>query len=131
VLACFGVAPPRPDHAQRAVRAALAIQQAVQKRSSALSPRASRTDRLEIGIGIQSGPVVFGSIGYEARLEYTAIGDPVNVARRLQEMAGPGEILITSDVASQLTQPVPLKPLGRRLLTGRTMPVEVLQVAYP
>lgn len=93
VMAWFNAPVLQPDHTLRAVRAALGIQAAVEKLHEQLSPR----HHLSFGVGIHTGEAVLGLVGSEKRLDYTAIGDSVNTARRLQENAGPGQILISHD----------------------------------
>ena len=76
VLAVFGAPDRRADHADCALQAALRIAAAVEERYGS---------DLRIGIGINSGPVMVGSVGGGGRLEFTVIGDPVNVAARVEE----------------------------------------------
>lgn len=85
LLAVFG-SPlnPQPDYALAAVRAGLAMLQALVDFNA--QQQAENAPQLKIGIGIASGPVVAGNIGGEARIEYTVIGDTVNLASRLQSM---------------------------------------------
>ncbi|MBA2624662.1 MAG: adenylate/guanylate cyclase domain-containing protein, partial [Acidimicrobiia bacterium] len=79
-LCVFGAPGDQPDHAARALRAGVALRRAV----VALG---ERHPDLDAGIGISSGPAVAGNVGAEARYEYTVIGDPVNEAARLTELA--------------------------------------------
>ena len=79
-----------PDDPVRAVRAALAMQAAVMR----LEIPTMEGVRLQTGIGITTGEVIAGNVGSERRMHYAVVGDPVNVAARLQTAAGPGQILI-------------------------------------
>jgi adenylate cyclase len=92
-LCIFGAPMPQPDHAQRALRAARRL-------SADLEQLRRRHPDLDAGIGVASGSVVAGNIGSPHRYEYTVIGDPVNVAARLCELAkaAPGRVLV--DAAS-------------------------------
>jgi adenylate cyclase len=96
VLAVFGSPEADPQHHQKAVRAALEIQQAVQATSQL---RATRGDvACRVRIGLHCGEVFHGFIGTMDRLEFTVIGDAVNRACRYCECAGEGEVLISPDV---------------------------------
>jgi adenylate cyclase len=75
-LCVFGAPVPQPDHAGRALRAAVAIRAGLRA-----------VQGLDAGIGVSSGPVVAGNVGGERRYEYTVVGDPVNEAARLTELA--------------------------------------------
>lgn len=85
---------PQANHAERAVRAALAMQEAL----TAYHARIPEAHRLHFGIGIHTGEAVVGNVGGDFRQDYTAIGDAVNLAKRLQELAQPGQVLISSQV---------------------------------
>lgn len=113
VMAFFGAPFSRPDDTERALRAALEMQNCFSQMRGELTPLASLGG---MGIGIHSGEVIVGNIGSERFMDYTVIGDTVNIARRLQELARPGEILITeetcklvprAEVKHQTTQPLP------------------------
>jgi len=130
ILAYMGAPISSSDHAERAVASAIAIQRSVAERNQGAEALGEPFERLDLGIGIQTGPVVLGNIGSELKMDYTAIGDPVNVANRLQKLAGPGEILITEDVANHLGSRLELKSLGTRELEGRDGPVTIYQVPH-
>ncbi len=127
VMAVFGAPDPLPDHAERALRCAIAMQ----ARQSELNAQGWGTDGVEalhVGIGINTGRVVAGALGGGGRLEYTVIGDAVNVAQRLQSAAGAGEIVASaSTIAAAPT--VAVEPIGLRTGKGREEPVEVFRVA--
>ena len=91
VMAWFNAPLPQADHTLRAVRAALAMRDMVAKSNL----HYGRAERLSFGVGIHVGDAVLGLVGTEQRLEYTAIGDSVNTARRIQENAAAGQILIS------------------------------------
>jgi adenylate cyclase len=96
VLAVFGSPEPDPQHHQKAVRAALALQEAV---GTVTKIRAARGDpACQVRVGIHSGEVFHGFVGALDRLEFTVIGDAVNRATRYCSAAGEGEILISPDV---------------------------------
>ncbi|MGH2673780.1 MAG: adenylate/guanylate cyclase domain-containing protein [Actinomycetota bacterium] len=127
VMAVFGAPEPSEDHADRAIRCALAMQ----ARQAALNLEADAgTDArapIGIGIGINTGRVVAGTVGGGGRLEYTVVGDAVNVAARLQSEARAGEIV--AGAATIAAAPgVEAEPIGARQVKGREEPVEVYRV---
>jgi adenylate cyclase len=130
VLAYFGAPIEAPDHPQRAVACGIAIQRAVRDRNTKLEASGQPFERLDVGIGIQTGEVVVGNIGSELKMDYTAIGDAVNVASRLQSLAGPGEILLTGEVYMRVRDMVDVERLGWRNLDGREQPVDVYRAAH-
>ena len=93
VMALFGAPIAHEDHAVRGVSAALAIQAAMREYSQTLA--ASRGLDFALRIGINTGPVVVGRIGDDLRMDYTAQGETVNLAARLQAVARPGSVLIS------------------------------------
>jgi adenylate cyclase len=130
ILAYLGAPIDTPDHPERAVAAAIAIQRSVDERNRKQEATEEEFVRLDLGIGIHTGPVVVGNIGSELKMDYTAIGDPVNVANRIQQFARPGEILVTTDVAGRLGSRLKRESLGPKQLPGRDAPVEIHRVLY-
>ena len=116
VMAWFNAPVPQPDHTLRAVRAALTIHKQVDKLHKELHPEV----RLKFGIGIHVGEAVLGLIGTEKRLDYTAIGDSVNTAKRIQENASGGQILISHAAYMQVKDQIivegaiPIQAKGKR-----------------
>ena len=90
IIAVFGAPVIHADDPERAVRSALAMQGEIMR----LEIPTLQGVRLQLGIGITTGEVIAGNVGSERRMHYTVIGDPVNVASRLQTAAGPGQILV-------------------------------------
>jgi class 3 adenylate cyclase len=124
VMAWFNAPVPQPDHTLRAVRAALAIRDAIPRLHRELEP----SFRLNFGVGIHSGEAVLGLVGTERQLNYTAIGDSVNTAKRLQENALPGQILISQSAAERVNGDVELRPVPPMTLEGKEQTVEVFEV---
>jgi adenylate cyclase len=125
VMAVFGAPDPQPDHAERALRCALAMQ-ARQRELNEASGTAGG-EPLGMGIGINSGIVIAGTVGGGGRLEYTVVGDAVNVAQRLQAAAAGGEILASAASVSAAPN-VRAEPAGAQEVKGRREPVECFRV---
>ncbi len=121
VMAVFGAPDPIPDHAERALRCALAMQ----ARQYELNEGAETP--LEMGIGVNTGVVVAGTVGGAGRLEYTVVGDAVNVAQRLESAAGPGEVVASSETVSAAPS-FPAEAIGAQQVKGRREPVEVYRL---
>jgi len=120
ILAFFGAPISGEDDAQRALQAALDLQACflklqTQEENQILSP-------LGLGVGVHSGEVIVGNIGSERVMDYTVIGDVVNVAKLLQESAKPGEILI-SEATSKIVPGVDVESLGKKSYPSRSEPV--------
>ncbi len=128
VMAIFGVPEPRADDARNAVLGGLAVVTAIEKWSA--ERIAGGLPPLQIGVGIHYGDVIAGPLGDEQRLEYTAIGDTVNTAARIERLtAALGEsLLISGDVlasASDLERDLAWVPLSAHFLRGRSQPVQI------
>lgn len=116
---------PCPDHALQAVNAAVEIVRAVGARNRQLPAGGLPVG---IGIGLHSGVVVVGNIGSDRRTDFTAIGDTVNVAARLEKLARPGEVLVSEVVQRRVRDVHKLRFEGERQLSGRQEPVHVYSV---
>jgi class 3 adenylate cyclase/tetratricopeptide (TPR) repeat protein len=108
------------DHARRAVLAALGIQQAMRERKQELGPGGAE---LTARIGINTGPVVVGTIGDNLRMDYTAIGDTTNLAARLQQHADPGAILISEATYRLVRGDIVADRLESIIVKGKTKPI--------
>ena len=126
VMGVFGAPIPHPDHAARAVKAALDIRQAVAELG--IRRQTLGKEPFAVGIGVSLGEVIAGTIGTEERMEYTVIGDSVNVAARLQDRAKPGSILLSRGTYEAVSDLVDAKALGAVTVKGRQEPVEVYEV---
>ncbi len=126
VMVVFGAPDPLLDHAARALRCAIAMQ-ARQAELNAEGWGTQAVDGLHIGVGINSGLVIAGAVGGGGRLEYTVIGDAVNVAQRLQSEAEGGEIVASASTIASADD-VDALPIGLRQVKGREEPVEVYRV---
>ena len=92
-MALFGAPIAHEDHAGRALRAALAIQKGLEPLRADVQRMHGREFRMRIGIN--TGPVVVGVIGRDLRMDYTALGDTVNLASRLLSIAQPGQVVVS------------------------------------
>jgi len=124
VLGVFGVPVHHTDHAERAVKAAVAMEKEFQQRASQnKNPLLSR-----VGIGINTGVVVSGNLGSQVKMEYTVIGDSVNIASRLNDIAVPGEIIISKDLYRLTKDMVSVHPLPPQKIKGKSELVEAFRV---
>jgi PAS domain S-box-containing protein len=132
VMGLFNTPGTQPDHAWRAVCAAWAMQSRLRAFQQTQPPE----HHLRFRVGVHTGLAVVGNIGTENLMNYTAIGDAVNVAKRLQESARPGQIVISEAtfvaIAPALRERLAVRPLGFIPLKGRAAEVpayELLQLA--
>jgi adenylate cyclase len=125
-MAFWGAPEPIPDHAARACRAALAIAEATRK-GIGREPEATA----HLKIAIHTGPLIVGNIGARTRMNYTIIGDTVNVCSRIEEIAGsladhePVTILVSGEVVSAAGSSFIFEPLGDRTIKGRKQTVSI------
>ena len=119
VMALYNALVPQPDHALRAIRTAFALRENLDRHD--IEPR------LHFGFGVNTGDVVVGNVGSQALMHYTAVGDAVNVAQRLQEQAGEQQILLSRATYDQVKDFVDVRPLGRVSVRRRAEEVEVYE----
>ena len=126
VMALFGAPLAHEDHAQRACHAALAIQKALADYSEKVKNDCGQEFRMRIGLN--SGPVVVGSIGDDLRMDYTAVGDTTNLAARMQSLATPGTVLITRNTQRLVKDFFEFQSLGKVPVKGKEEPQEVYEL---
>jgi len=126
VMSIFGAPIAHPDHAIRAVRTAVAMRDGIE----GLSARRIRDgkDPLTVGIGVSTGEAIAGTVGTEDRMEYTVIGDTVNLAARLESNAKSMQILISGRTYRDVKEHVQARPLGEVKVKGKEEAVEVYEV---
>jgi class 3 adenylate cyclase len=127
VMAVFGAPRPVHDHARRALMCAAAMQ----RRQLALNEAAEHAGlpTSQIGIGINTGTVIAGTVGGPGRLNYTVLGDAVNVAQRLESQAGGGEILAAAVTVRQAGADR-AKPIGPLQVKGRKDLVDTYRIPW-
>ena len=126
IMALWGAPIPHADDPDRAMRAAVGMQRAL----TVLNEQWESTNRptIGVGIGINYGETFCGNIGSHLRLEYTVIGDAVNVASRLCSNAGKGQILISDPFYQMLKEKPPVEAMEPLAVKNRAQPVKVWKV---
>jgi len=127
VMATFGASGHQPDHVDRAMAAAIGLIGA----NEALNRRCAADwgFRLEVGVGIASGPVVVGAVGSADRSELGVLGDSVNVAARLVTQAGPGEVLMTGTVYRAMEDMLQSELTTQSAVRGRSGRLEIYRMS--
>ena len=128
VMAFFGAPLPQDDHAERAVRTAIDLMRALEGWNA--EREAEGLDRVEVRVAIHSGPVVVGDIGSATRIDYTVLGNTVNVTARLEEyVAKPGTIVLGETTQAAIEGLFPTEHLGTVQLKGLSRKIAVYRVA--
>jgi adenylate cyclase len=123
LLAVFGAPFDDPDHPMKAVQAALGMRQALAQLNAQVD------QKLQMRIAISSGVALTGDIGSPKRREFTVLGDVVNTASRIEdEVAKPGEIVISDSTYGRIKGRVRVRPLAARTLRGRSAPSQFFAV---
>jgi len=127
VMATFGAKDEQPDHVHRAMAAAIGLVGA----NEALNRRYAGTwgFRLDVGVGIASGPVVIGAVGSPERSELGVLGDAVNIAARLVTHAGPGEVLMTGTVYREVAAMLQSELTNQSAVRGRTGTLQIYRMS--
>ncbi|MCA1850752.1 MAG: GAF domain-containing protein, partial [Acidobacteria bacterium] len=129
LMALFGAPTATPDDACNAVSAAVAMQRQMAIINEEL--REQGLTEISIGIGLNTGVATVGYIGSERRSEYTAIGDTVNLAARLESNSQPGQILLSDATAQAAAKTVcPLRPRPAITVKNRVQPVPLFEVDW-
>ncbi len=128
LMAIFGAPTPQPNHAELAVLTALRMQELLKDFN--VRRMQENAAPISIGIGVHTGNAVVGNIGSEQRLEYTAIGDAVNLASRLEGINKEyGTSIIISEMTwQQIERPLLCRDVDRVRVKGRREPVKIFDV---
>lgn len=124
LMAVFGAPMEKEDDAERAVRTALEIRREL----TAMMKTTSADRRFDIRVGLNTGRVVAGNIGSPKRMEYTVIGDPVNVASRLESIAKPNQIVIGEETFGLVKNKFKIQEVGTRKVKGKSSGIMVYEV---
>jgi adenylate cyclase len=119
VMALYNTPLPQDDHALRAVRTALQVHEALPEFHQQFDP----LFRLSINFGINTGKAIVGNVGTPDLMDFTAIGDTVNLASRLQGLSGNSQIMISEDTYRLIMDTVEAERVGPRVVRGREEPV--------
>ena len=126
VMAFWGAPDEQSDHAARALAAAEDMQHFLDVGNAGWEQRFGT--RIELAIGVNTGEAVIGNFGSESRMEYTAIGDVVNVAARLEAIARPQQILISDATRQAAGDGFEYREMGSHSLAGKSQQVELFEV---
>lgn len=127
IMAAWGVPMVNEqEDAVRAVTCAVEIQDTVNAKNRTFFT--GKASKLRIGIGMHTGPLVAGNLGSARRMDYTVIGDTVNVAARLEGVAGPGEVIITGDTRRHLGDVFEIEERKPVSVKGKSKPIEIYNV---
>jgi len=128
MMVLFGAPLATDNDVFNSVRTALEMQDAIKIFEEKWREVRGNNWTFNIGIGINTGEVVVGNIGSASRMEYTAIGDNVNVAFRLESIAPGGTVLITESVFSEIKDRVNVEKMPPVTVKGREQPVQVYKL---
>jgi class 3 adenylate cyclase len=131
IMALFGAPIALEDAPQRAIRSALAIHREIARFSDTMRQEKKAIPPLKMRIGINTGPVVVGTLGNDLRVEFKAVGDTVNLASRMEGLAEPGTTYVTEEVFKLTEGLFRFEALGEKEVKGKEEPVKVYRVIAP
>ncbi|MGO9569689.1 MAG: AAA family ATPase, partial [Desulfomonilaceae bacterium] len=130
VLALFGAPIALEDAPQRAIRSALAMHREMFKFSETIKDE-KKIPPILLRIGINSGPVVVGTVGNDLRVQFNAVGDTINMAARMEQLAEPGTTYVTEETFKLTEGFFRFEALGEREVKGKERPLRVYRVIAP
>ena len=125
LMAVFGAPMERQDDAERAILAAKEMREEL---AAMMAKKEGHTRKFDIRIGINTGRVVAGNIGSPRRMDYTVIGDPVNIASRLESIAKPNQILIGEETYKTIKDRFEIRKIGPQKVKGKSAEIMVYEV---
>ncbi len=126
IMGIFNAPLEQPDHVLRTVRAAAAMQRAIAEYHKSIGLE----KRLAFGVGIHTGEAIVGNVGLADRMDYTVIGDTVNLAKRLQENAPGGKVLLSETVYETVKTSIKATLYKEMRVKGRQQPVRTYELIY-
>lgn len=131
IMALFGAPISLEDAPQRAIRSAYSIHREMTRFSEQIKKHRAEINQLKMRIGIHTGPVVVGTLGNDLRVEFKAVGDTVNLASRMEDLAEPGATYIT-EATYKLTEGLfRFESLGEKKVKGKQEPIKTYRVIGP
>lgn len=126
IIGIFGAIKPEPGDSLNAVKCALAMQERLNELHQKWG--SDSITSIHSRIAVNTGEVIMGNVGSPKRMDYTAIGDPVNTASRLQSIAENGAVVISKSTHDELKRLIEVEDLGRIQLKGKPAPIEVYKI---
>jgi len=131
IVALFGAPIALEDAPQRAIRSAMAIHREMARFSDRIKQEREGMPPLKMRIGINTGPVIVGTLGNDLRVEFKAVGDTVNLTSRMQELAEPGTTYVTEETFKLTEGLFRFEALGEKAVKGKEEPVNVYRAVAP
>ena len=131
IMALFGAPIALEDAPQRAIRSAYSIHREMTKFSDRIKRDKKGIPPLKMRIGIHTGPVVVGTLGNDLRVEFKAVGDTVNLASRMEDLAEPGATYVTEETFKLTEGLFRFEALGEREVKGKEIPIKTYRVIGP
>ncbi len=126
VMALFGAPVAHEDHAQRACRAALAVQKAMVVYGERIKQQ--HDAQFQMRVGLNSGPVIVGAIGDDLRMDYTAVGDTTNLAARVEQHTEPGKVFLSPETRNIIRDYFESESVGEISLKGKSQPQAIYRL---
>jgi class 3 adenylate cyclase/tetratricopeptide (TPR) repeat protein len=131
IMALFGAPIALEDAPQRAIRSAYSVHREIARFSERLKQEKENISSLKMRIGINTGPVVVGTVGNDLRVEFKAVGDTVNLASRMEGLAEPGTTYVTAETFKLTEGFFRFESLGEKEIKGKAAPIKIYRVIAP